>query len=133
MAYTKVSLDNYNEHKQIVVRLKRYQEPFAYSATVSLESYEKAVENVKILADAKNAALEAADAQNVLYKAACAEADKQLIAFRACIGGDKGKSSDAFVDAGGTRQSEIVAAQQQAREEKRKADEAAKVKAAEEK
>ena len=129
MAYVRVSLDHYNERKQFVVRLKRHQKPFVYSEEVSLENYEKAVEAVKLAADAKNAALDLADAKTALYNAAVAAEQALLIRLRGGIGGGEGKESDAYVDAGGTRQSEVVAAQQQAREDKKKAaEEAAKTK-----
>ena len=134
MAYKKVSLDHYNERKQYVVRLKRHQNPFAYSEEVSLETYNKAVEAVKVTADAKNAALDVADAATAAYNAAVAAEEALLIRLRSAIGGGEGKESDAFVDAGGTRQSEIIAAQQQTRENNKKAaDEAAKIKVAEDK
>ena len=132
MAYVRVSLDHYNERKQIVVRLKRHQKTFIYSEEVSLDNYEKAVEAVKVAADAKNAALDVADAKTALYNAAVAVEEALLIRLRGCISGGEGKNSDAYVDAGGTRQSEIIAAQHQAREDKKKAaEEAAKKKATE--
>ena len=134
MAYVKVSLDRYNERKQIVVRLKRYQKSFVYSEEVSLGNYEKAVEAVKVAGDEKNAALDIVDAKTALYNAACTVENALLIRLRGCISGDEGKNSDAFVDAGGTKQSDVTAAQQQARENKKKAaDDAAKIKAAEDK
>jgi hypothetical protein len=132
MAYSKLSYDRYNERKQIVVRLKRHNEPFAYTADITLANYEKAVEAVKTAADDKNAALDVADAKTALYNAACEQEDKLLMALRACIGSDKGKDSDAYVTAGGAKQSDVIAQQIQTREENKKAaEEAAKKKAAE--
>jgi hypothetical protein len=134
MAYVRVSLDRYNERKQIVVRLTRHHEPFTYSEEVTLELYNKAVEDVKTAAEEKNAALDVADAKTARYNAACAAEEALLIRLRSCIGGDKGKNSDAYVEAGGARQSEVTASQQQTREDNKKAaEEAAKKKASEDK
>jgi sugar diacid utilization regulator len=134
MAYSKLSYDRYNERKQIVVRLKRHNEPFAYTADICLANYEKAVEAVKIAADEKNAALDLADAKTTNYNAKCEQEDKLLMALRACIGSDKGKDSDEYVIAGGAKQSDVIAQQMQTREDNKKAAEeaAAKKKAAEE-
>jgi hypothetical protein len=121
MAYTKLSLDRYNERKLIVDRLKRLNEPFSYTATVSLTAYEAIVEKLKVKADVKNAHLDASDLAGQEYAAICLEEEQMLIAFRAFIGADKGKSSDEFVFAGGARQSDVIAQQQQKREDKKKA------------
>jgi hypothetical protein len=134
MAYKRVSLDHYTTRKQLVVRLKRHQNPFKYSEEVSLELYEKAVEAVKTTAEAKNALLDLADAATVAYDNAVATEKALLIRLRDGIGSGESKESDAFVDAGGTRPSEIIANRQQNLEDKKKAaDDAAKIKAAEDK
>jgi hypothetical protein len=123
MAYKKLTFDRYNERKQIVDRLKRCDNPFAYTAEITLAEYDKAVEAVKMTTTEKNAALDVVSEKTLAHNAACEKEEKLLIALRACIGSDKGKNSDEFVFAGGTRQSDIVAQQQLAREEKRKASE----------
>ncbi len=132
MAYPQVSLAHYNERKQLVVRLKRHQNLFKYSEEVSLETYEKLVEAVKVAADAKNAAINVADVATAAYAAAVDTEKALLIRLRSGIGGGEGKESDAYVDAGGTRPSEVMAARQQTIEDKKKAaGDAAKIKAAE--
>ena len=120
------------ECKKIVDRLNRHQKDFSYSTEVSLANYEKAVEAVRIAINEKNAALDVADAKTALYNAACAAEEALLIRLRGGIAAGEGKNSDAYVDAGGTRQSDITAMQQQAREDKKRAaDDASKKKAAE--
>jgi hypothetical protein len=132
MGYKKLNPERYNERKNIVDRLKRLNEPFAYGDDVSLATYEAAVERVKVTMEAKNAKLSEVDLATDAYNEACALEDQLLKALRNCIGGVKGRNSDEYVIAGGTRLSDILTQQQETRENKKKAAEEEAKKAAEE-
>lgn len=127
MVFNKVEPDYYDERKHVIEQLKRFNNPFEFSKEVSLAAQEAAVEDINAKKAAYNASIDVAEAARIAYFAAI-EKEKQIaMALRTCLGGVKGKNSDEFVAAGGKRQSEIEALQQQGRDIKKKAaDEAAK-------
>ena len=132
MAYKKVNSDRYDEQVLIVKRLKRFNDPFTFSDGISLASYETDVELTKTTGDTLNTKIDEAEVASAAHVAAWKEVDRLQKALRACISGVKGRNSDEYVTAGGKRLSDVLALQEQKREEKKKAaDEEAK-KAAEE-
>ncbi|MBL7818247.1 MAG: hypothetical protein JNL70_24765 [Saprospiraceae bacterium] len=123
MAYKKVSTDNYEAAKLKIERLKRFNDPFAYTAAISLAAYEKTTNDYKVAIDAKNAGLVAIDELTIDLNAKAAAYEKAEADLRLFIGRDKGLESDEYVAAGGIRQSEIIAQQQKTREANKKASE----------
>ena len=127
MAFNKVEPDYYNDRKHVVEQLKRFNDPFEFSKDVSLAAQEAAVEDIRLKDAAYNAAIDATEAARTARLAAVDKEKQVSTALRTCIAGVKGKNSDEYVAAGGKRQSEIEALQQQGRDSKKKAaDDAAK-------
>ena len=120
MAYTKLTLDHYDEVMTILNRLAKLNDPLIYGAKVSLAYAQLATEEIKTLTLAKNDLLEQADKLTVEITNALKKSEDALSALRTSIGIDKGKDSDEYVFAGGTRQSDIIAKGKATREEKKK-------------
>ena len=132
MPYKKVDFKAHAERKAISDSLNRFKDPMAYSDEVSKAIYTAAVEKVKTCAEDLNAKYDAAEAAGIAYDASLEEVDALLRRLRKCIAGAKGNNSEEFVAAGGTRQSDVTAAQQQSREANKRAAEEAAKKAADE-
>jgi hypothetical protein len=124
MSYLKVDFKLYDEHKKRVILLRKLNNAFAYSKETSLASYDAAVEGVRIAAEAKNAQIEILNKATSDYNDAVVQMEKALANLRTLIGVDKGKDSDEFVFAGGTRQSDIIAQAQLTRKQNEAAQKA---------
>ena len=126
MAYKKLTFERVEASKLVISRLKRFGLSFKYADAVSLEAFEAAVEAENRATAKKNAQLDLVDAATQEVNAASATTEKTLAALRVCIGAAEGRDSDAYVAAGGIRQSDIVAQQKATKEENRKATEGKK-------
>ena len=122
MAFKEQSLDLYESEKDVVDRLTKYKDPFTYNVDVSLAKLNDSVENIKIKATAKDVAGRAKEAADNDYDKAVAEHVALKRRMKAHIVADKGNNSDEYVILGGTRQVDITAAQNLARENKKKAE-----------
>ena len=120
MAYTKSTLDHYDESMTIINRLAKLNDPMNYGSKVSLAYAQTTTEDIKTLTLAKNGFLEQADKLTVEIANAIKKSDDALSALRTSIGIDKGKDSDEYAFAGGIRQSDIIAKGKATREEKKK-------------
>ena len=109
MSYLKVDFKLYEAHKKRVLLLSKLNNKFAYSTETSLASYDAAVEFVRKAAEAKNAQVEILNQVTEDYEHAVAKMEKILAHLRTLIGVDKGKDSDEYVFAGGTRLSDALA------------------------
>ena len=116
----------YDTEKDVVDRLSKFKGDFNYHAQASLPVLSQAIEEVKAAANDVDVAAAALKAAKAIHnkKVAVHKATKKKL--RDFVAADKGKECDEFVILGGTRQSEVIAAQQQAREENKKAAEVKK-------
>jgi hypothetical protein len=124
MSYLKVSFKRYEEHKKRVMLLRKLNNAFAYSKETSLATYDAAVEKVRMAAEAKNTQIEILNKATADYNDAVAQMEKALANLRTLIGVDKGKDSDEYVFAGGSRLSDALAQAQLTRKQKEAAQKA---------
>jgi hypothetical protein len=108
MAYTKVSLDHYNDNIEIVNRLAKVNNTFVYGDNISLAITRAACEEENRLIQLKHDLLEQADAIGPQIIAAAKKADANMSNLRNSIGMQYGKDSDEYVFAGGIRKSDII-------------------------
>jgi hypothetical protein len=120
MAYTKISLSHYDDNMLIVNRLAKVNSPFVYGENVSLDITRASCEEEKRLILLKHSLLDQADALGPQITAAAKKADDDVANLRNSIGIDKGRNSDEYVFAGGTRQSDIAEKSKTTRENKKK-------------
>ena len=116
----------YDTEKDVVDRLSKFKGDFNYNAQASLPVLAQAIEEVKTATDDVDAATAALKAAKAVQKKKITVHKTTKKKLRDFLAADKGKECDEFVILGGTRQSEIVAAQLQAREDNKKAAEAKK-------
>ena len=104
----------------IIERLLRFNKPFNYSETVSLKYYQSTSEELRKATADFNSTLALLVTKFRTVKTAAKTEDVAQKALRRSIGGAESMNSDAYVAAGGTRQSDANAKQRATREEKRK-------------
>lgn len=120
MAYTKVTFDAHKITDDRISRLKEFKNSFAFTEDVSLVKLEEANAEYKAAIEAKNAVLDLADEKTKICNAAASKVEALTSQLRTYVGLATKNESDAFVALGGTRQSDVIAKQQQTREEKKK-------------
>ena len=126
MSFEEMDFDRPDAADLIIERLSRFGKPFNYSDTVSLQFYQTRSKELREAITEYNVTLALLKTKYVAVRTrAKMEGDTQK-AIRRSIGGAEGLESDAYVAAGGTRQSDIIAKQQATKEENRKAAEAKK-------
>ena len=126
MSFEEMDFNRPDAADLIIERLLRFGKPFNYSDTVSLKFYQKnAVSSREAIVDF-NATLALLKTKYVTVKTCLKTDETTQKALRRSIGGAEGLDSDAYVAAGGARQSEVTAKQQATKEENRKAAEGKK-------
>ena len=126
MSFEEMDFNRPDAADLIIERLLRFGKPFNYSDTVSLKFYQKnAVSSREAIVDF-NATLALLKTKYVTVKTCLKTDETTQKALRRSIGGAEGLDSDAYVAAGGARQSEVTAKQQATKEENKKAAEVKK-------
>ena len=110
----------------IIERLLRFNKPFNYSETVSLKFYQSTSEELRKATADFNSTLALLVTKFTAVQTIAKREEVTQKALRRSIGGAESMNSDAYVAAGGTRQSDVIAKQQATRDEKRKVAEAKK-------
>jgi hypothetical protein len=128
MAYLKLSLDHNKETQTILNRLAKLNNPFIFGDNVSLSAAILAAKEEEDAINEKNDLIDLLDAASIKANEKTKKSDEMLSALRTSIGVDKGRNSDEYVFAGGTRQSDVIAQQKATRESKKKAEEEQKLK-----
>ena len=126
MSFEEMDFDQPKAADLIIERLERFNKPFNYSDTVSLQFYQTTSKALRAAITDYNNTLALLKAKHIAVQTHAKTEDTTQKALRRSIGGAETLNSDAFVAAGGTRQSDIVAKQQATKEEKKKAAEAKK-------
>ena len=126
MSFEEMDFNRPDAADLIIERLLRFGKPFNYSDTVSLKFYQKnAVSSREAIVDF-NATLALLKTKYVTVKTCLKTDETTQKALRRSIGGAEGLDSDAYVAAGGARQSDVTAKQQATKEENKKAAEVKK-------
>ena len=126
MAYQQLSLDKYKETASLITRLKEFKKPLTFSEKISLAKLEEANESYKTAVIDKNTTLSSLDEKTDAVNTTSDNLDWVLAKLRLSEGIASDNESDIYVVLGGTRQSEIVAKQQQTIADKKKVAEAKK-------
>ena len=113
MAYQQLSLDKYKETASMITRLKEFKKPLTFSEKISLAKLEEANESYKAAVIDKNTALSLLDEKTDAVNTTSDNLDWVLAKLRLSEGIASDNESDIYVVLGGTRQSEIIAKQQQ--------------------
>lgn len=126
MSFEEMDFEQPDAADLIIERLLRFNKPFNYSDTVSLQFYQTRSKELRATITDYNDTLALLKAKHAAVQISAKAEDTTQKALRRSIGGAETLNSDAYVAAGGTRQSDIIAKQQATREEKKRVAEANK-------
>ena len=126
MSFEEMNFDRPDAANLIIERLLRFGKPFNYSDTVSLQFYQAKSKELRDAITDYNTTLALLKTKSIAVQTCAKMEDTTQKALRRSIGGAETLNSDAYVAAGGVRQSDIVAKQQATREENKKVTEAKK-------